>query len=123
MHAFVAFLAEAVCCASRKRVSRNSKMERVPGRVARAPQPVHRLYLLLLYENMDDRSWRADVLSLTLWGVLAPTRSGSYILPFRQPEERRPLMTVHRETLRVFEGISEEVSSRRRELQRRFAAQ
>ncbi|OLP90146.1 hypothetical protein AK812_SmicGene28321 [Symbiodinium microadriaticum] len=82
-----------------------------------------KLYLLLLYENMDDRSWRADVLSLTLWGVLAPTRSGSYILPFRQPEERRPLMTVHRETLRVFEGISEEVSSRRRELQRRFAAQ
>ena len=64
----------------------------------------------MLYENMDDRSWRADVLSLTLWGVLGATRSGSYILLFLQSEERRPLMNVHRETLRVFQEISEEVS-------------
>ncbi|CAE7929433.1 TSO2, partial [Symbiodinium necroappetens] len=44
------------------------------------------LHLLRFYENMDDRSWRADVLSLTLWGVLAATRSGSYILLFLRPE-------------------------------------
>lgn len=88
-----------------------------------APQPLHRLYLLLLWEGLEDRSWLSEIVEPSFVGVLGATRSGSYVLLSLSPDDRRALMRVNRNTHRVFQGITDDVMHRHRELRRRMAGQ
>ena len=100
---------------------RMDRMER-PGR-RMAPQPLHRLSLLLLCEGLEERTWRSDILVLSLPGILGATRSSSHVLLALGPDEFRFLMRANRAIYRIFQVWTEEVISRRTELQRQLAEQ